>query len=612
MGVRLLICCLLLQASAFAQITAQLGGKPLSRKKLQAAYQLLPGDDFSNRALRHNLQTNWIPVTDTMPSISHQPKSLWLKIPLKPLLQQAGVQLLHINNPHINQLKLWVLTGDSVIRDFEITGDHYLFNSRPIPATGFTFPLPVEVPENCYLILAADQRFSKFDLPLEWLSEKQYSQVSERNMLFEGFLLGMGCLIILINLVLFAGSSEKLYLLYGLYLLLIFCYFTIEAGLFFRYLYPQKPEWNDIIRPAALSLSMVPQMLFFYQLLQLKTTLPALNAINRIVFLTYIILFVIGLVTSTGGNREVQQGWIFASRIVLPIVLLILLTEAFYCVRSGIRFATFAFASVLCLASMTITYALYLSGFLPQNRFTVHALETGIWLDIVIIGFSLGWRYRLFQREAQELQVQNRRLQQTIYKETAGWQQKEMLRLSSLLHDNLGAKIGLLRLKADGMPLTETGRQEIADLITQLGAEVRSMSHRLSPVKLQEKGLRAGLEDLVRLISSSGGPQVRLEWIGAQRSLDFEYELIVYHMAQELLQNVLKHARATEGVLQIICDPPLISIYVEDNGIGSDESATQEGLGLKNISRLAELMNGRFRTEGIPGKGFSASVEFTL
>lgn len=200
--------------------------------------------------------------------------------------------------------------------------------------------------------------------------------------------------------------------------------------------------------------------------------------------------------------------------------------------------------------------------------------------------------------------------QEQLSSGTDAFQEKEMQRFSSILHDSVGANLGLLRLEADHMPLTEKGREQLADHITQLGNQVRIMSHRLSPILLEEKGLYISFEETVNRIKLSGKIELQYEWIGKKNDLNAQYSILIYRITQELLQNLIKHSQAKIAYLQIMIEDPLISIYLEDDGIGSNLNEPVSGVGLKSIEKLSELLDGRFQINSYKGEGFSISIEF--
>jgi signal transduction histidine kinase len=230
----------------------------------------------------------------------------------------------------------------------------------------------------------------------------------------------------------------------------------------------------------------------------------------------------------------------------------------------------------------------------------------------MVMAFAMAWRFKFYKEDSERLLKENQLQQENIFSEIAVYQEKEMQRMSSLLHDSIGADLGLLRLETDNMSLTETGRQQIANHITRIGNEVRTMSHSFSPALLQEKGLKAAISEQVKFIVVNSKIDLQFEWIGDDRKLNLQNEIITYRFVQEILQNLLKHSKANHAFLQIISEENLISIYGEDDGVGISGEMPEKGIGLKSIEKLVNLLHGRFLVESALNNGFSISIEFNM
>ena len=84
-------------------------------------------------------------------------------------------------------------------------------------------------------------------------------------------------------------------------------------------------------------------------------------------------------------------------------------------------------------------------------------------------------------------------------------------------------------------------------------------------------------------------------------------------MVQELIQNVMKHAKEASSMLvQLSCAGTMLNVTVEDNGKYFDASQHNEGVGLQQIRKRVAAMKGHFDLQSIPGKGTTAYLEFDL
>lgn len=601
------MCC---SFAAQAQMQVTYNDKEIDYTNAGIQYAFTPNFQFSNSNLLTQTNKLWKPLYNNKVDLLETAYSFWIKIPAKSILQNGVFEVMIVDNPHINFLKCWILRKDSIVKEFELTGDNTPFNTRPLPSPSFVFHISSPLYQDCDIVVVTDKKYTRLDVPVHFYSAEKYVAHVQKQNLNMGLFLGLGVLLFIFNTYLFISLKQTLYMWYSIYLFTIICYACSDLGLLFTYVYPQLPKINDVIRPSIFALGTFPLMLFFNNLLNIPKYFPRLYRFNKQILLVYLILFIAGVATSASGNYQVQGFWVKMNRIIGPIMLIIVVTESYYCFIKKIRFAIFSVLSFSCLFIFILIYSLHQNSYIPHNSFTSTANYWGIVLEALIIAFSLAWRYKLYKQDSERLLKENIEQQENIFKETAAWQEKEMQRMSSLLHDTVGANLGFLRLETDNMPLTNEGRNKIAEHITRIGNEVRSMSHSFSPIVLQDKGLYQAVDDMVKMIRNNSLINVQFEWIGEKDKVSLQYQIIIYRIIQELMQNMLKHANASNAFLQIMIEEKLISIYVEDDGVGMTNSEQKNGLGLKSIENLVHLLKGSYRIESNEAEGFSISIEF--
>jgi signal transduction histidine kinase len=129
---------------------------------------------------------------------------------------------------------------------------------------------------------------------------------------------------------------------------------------------------------------------------------------------------------------------------------------------------------------------------------------------------------------------------------------------------------------------------------------------------LAQEGLVGALQQRLEAVEKRAGVQTQLE---ADTGLDLPgpLEEALYHIAQEALNNALKHAEATGVTVRIKTSNDRVELEVADNGKGFDPQATDHkgGLGLTNMRERAEKLGGTFTLQSAPGKGtiMKASLE---
>ena len=192
-------------------------------------------------------------------------------------------------------------------------------------------------------------------------------------------------------------------------------------------------------------------------------------------------------------------------------------------------------------------------------------------------------------------------------------EEKERSRIAGDLHDSLGGLLAAAKAHFNALP-NITEHQELASktnrLIDDAAVEVRRISHNMMPRALAVSGLAGALEDLTQNLEKQG-LACTLETIGLDSPLESGTTLMIYRIIQELTNNVVKHAEATQLLLQIIGSGNHLTIILEDNGKGFElEQARQKkGLGIASIESRVKFLQGNINWDSEPGAGTIVSIE---
>jgi signal transduction histidine kinase len=197
-------------------------------------------------------------------------------------------------------------------------------------------------------------------------------------------------------------------------------------------------------------------------------------------------------------------------------------------------------------------------------------------------------------------------------------QEDERKRIARDLHDNLGQQVTALRLRLELLAGREnTGDEtrgaliELQQALQQLDYTIDTISAELRPVAL-DLGFRTAVEQFVRTWSSTFGIAVDIRTDTLQGvTLDPDVETHVFRAIQEALNNVYKHAGATEVVVLLEWVHQQLSVTIRDNGQGFSPDApgtTRRGLGLLSMRERTEIINGLFHISSVPRRGTTVSL----
>lgn len=113
-------------------------------------------------------------------------------------------------------------------------------------------------------------------------------------------------------------------------------------------------------------------------------------------------------------------------------------------------------------------------------------------------------------------------------------------------------------------------------------------------------------------INNSKRLQIQYDsWGEIDRFVD-GFELSIYRIVQELINNIIKHSKATQAVVQLSQQNGLLSISIEDNGIGFANDTNKEGMGLHSLQSRIKVMNGKLEVGSSEKTGVSAYLEFEI
>lgn len=201
-------------------------------------------------------------------------------------------------------------------------------------------------------------------------------------------------------------------------------------------------------------------------------------------------------------------------------------------------------------------------------------------------------------------------------------EEQERARLAKDLHDGLsgmlsGIKYSLQDMKGNLIMTEENGKafERSMDMLDSSIQEMRRVAHNMMPEVLVRYGLDAALKDYIAEINKSGMIKVVYQSMGMEnRAIENSSAIAIYRIVQELLNNVIKHAQATEALVQLFNENGKLVVNVEDNGRGFDTKLSQEkgGMGWRNIRSRVGLLSGKIDLQSSPEHGTAVNLEFNI
>lgn len=203
-------------------------------------------------------------------------------------------------------------------------------------------------------------------------------------------------------------------------------------------------------------------------------------------------------------------------------------------------------------------------------------------------------------------------------------QEDERRRIAREMHDQLGQQLTVLKLKLDAVKegCGENAKlceqvDSLQALARQLDEDVDHMVWEMRPTALDDLGLQAALSSYVQNWSKNLSVPVQLHASGMDKErLTPEIETALYRIAQEALNNIAKHAQATQVAIVLERRADQVSLIIEDDGVGFDLqqllSADDIGLGLVGLRERAALFGGTVEIESQLNEGATIVVRIPI
>jgi signal transduction histidine kinase len=240
-----------------------------------------------------------------------------------------------------------------------------------------------------------------------------------------------------------------------------------------------------------------------------------------------------------------------------------------------------------------------------------------IFMLLLIAFFS--WRFYHTKKEReknQALLAERERGLQAVFDAT----EEERKRISRELHDGIGQQMSGLKLAWQNLSisakgLTDTEKQklkELSEILDSTATEVRTLSHQMMPKVLESFGLVPAMDEMLEKALQLTALKYQFEHYNLDQRLPQRVELAVFRIAQELINNVIKHAKASFVSVQLFKNQQQLILIIEDNGTGIAKNETGDGHGLLNIRSRLNTINGQINFETSVSAGTAATVRISI
>lgn len=531
----------------------------------------------------------------------------WLIVPFKNVSQLKDEYRIEIQNPHIDQLQAYCLRENQIEVLGNETGDNFSFNSRYLSHRNFVWPITARGAGDFTLIVRVKKRNSSLNIPVYlWLSKDHANHSAKMNIFF-GLCFGMMFVVALYSLIAGFFLKRKIYFIYFTFIISAIIFLATAEGLSFQFLYPNLANFNSLFRVIINATATVMLILFSREFLTTKKYTPQIDQ----VLLYVCIIIIIGLLSTPFFSTFFLEH----SLIVVPIALTLSLTGNIACFMAAIisygqqkRIASFYLAAYFITFFSAIISIMEDFGWIEKLPF--NPLLTGVLIEIIVFSVGLTYLMKNIYDERNDLTLKETRHQKEMMQAYVQGIEKERERIAGELHDDIGSRLGNLRRLAS-QPKQENF-EYIEKHIESLSDDVRNLSHQLSPPAMHYEGLTQMVTALISDLQKSTSTELSLQCYDVPEKLSEEVVRQTYRIIQEALNNVIKHAQASQADIQLFGHEHEFVITIEDNGKGFVVAGTKKGLGLAQMYARTEALGGMLEITSVVDQGTQLMITIPI
>jgi NarL family two-component system sensor histidine kinase LiaS len=218
-------------------------------------------------------------------------------------------------------------------------------------------------------------------------------------------------------------------------------------------------------------------------------------------------------------------------------------------------------------------------------------------------GDELGQMTRRFNQMAEQLQslIETRQKLATL---------EERNRLARDLHDSVKQQIFAISMQVGAVKVLlgrdlDAAKKRLDEtdvLVRQAQQELTTLIKELRPVALEGKGLVEAVRELMTQWMQQTGILAKLQ-VEGQQTLPLTVEEALFRVVQEALSNVARHSKATLVQMKLSMTDDIVTLTIDDNGLGFDSTQQKHGVGLLSMQERMKALGGDVRVESSTGKG---------
>lgn len=344
------------------------------------------------------------PATDSGLNFGINHSAWWLRIRLRNDSTQTVERVLELGEATLGSVEFYQAMPDTSFAVIN-TGILQPFSSRVYPNRQFVFPLSLPPHSEQEHYFRVQSRHALLITAKLWQPERFHRAERIEYSLQAGYF-GMVCAMVLFNLLLFLALGDRIYLLYVLFATTLALTIALRNGLASEFLPAALAPWIPPMLSPIISLAMCSLLQFMRSMLNMATLSPRLDRLCLAMIMLEATLLVSFFLIFDMAIR-------ISTQIHLAVIITIF-SISLVCARRRIRSAHYFLAAFSALLFGGVLASLRILNVIPSNDFTVHALQFGSALEMLLLAFALADRLNQILKEKEDAQNEALQAQQSL------------------------------------------------------------------------------------------------------------------------------------------------------------------------------------------------------
>ena len=553
---------------------------------------------------------------------------IWIKFRITNTEENRADAFLEIPFPNIDEVSFYAYQKSAGLAQEEHTGIAHPFDSRQIKDRNFVFKIEIPAHSTMDYLIRVERKYDELLLPIRLIKASHYSGHLIWDITGNSIFIGISFFFIIAAMAYGIVIRDKMSFTLTMMLAFILIFHIGDSGIGFQLLWPNLPWLQPKIRPLG---SFISQSAFVYfTMLYFDTAnrpkLQWANIAGKLIIGIYLFLTVHIIAMDAPSFEWLPNKNLFVNIFLLNLLFL-LSFGTIICIQTG--FFGNAKSALYTIAFLGPAFGCAVlaarnANLLAYGHFANNFLKYAHIVMFVSLALAITHRIREERRRAKRLQEEKiawqkereaHQLKVSEASKVAAERTRETI--GNDLHDGLGALLVTTKHHLENLAEHfedspyQTAYKKITNLIDQGYKETRKISHEMVIHPIKEYGLQYLLQEYCSGFSESS-LKVNFWHFGLENPIPHKTAESCYKIIKELVTNVLKHAHATEVIINVSLTDQILSITVEDDGIGfNTDTLTNKGVGLGSIQKRIDNLEGLLDIKS-SANGTSIYIEFLV